>query len=85
MSKELAIEVKDVSISYRILNNISIRSTLFHKKTRDEVFEAAKGVSFEIEKGGILGILFLLWLLELVLSRFLPGGPISCWWMKFFL
>lgn len=57
MSKELAIEVKDVSISYRILNNISIRSTLFHKKTRDEVFEAVKGVSFEIEKGGILGII----------------------------
>lgn len=57
MSKELAIEVKDVSISYRILNNVSIRSTLFHKKTRDEVFEAVKDVSFEIEKGGILGII----------------------------
>lgn len=57
MAKELAVEVKDVSISYRILNNISIRSTLFHKKTRDEVFEAVKGVSFEIEKGGILGII----------------------------
>lgn len=57
MSKELAIEVKNVNISYRILNNISIRSTLFHKKTRDEVFEAVKGVSFEVEKGGILGII----------------------------
>ncbi len=57
MSKELAIEVKDVRISYRILNNVSIRSTLFHKKTRDEIFEAVKGVSFETEKGGILGII----------------------------
>ncbi len=57
MTKDLAIEVKNVSISYRILNNISIRSTLFHKKTRDEIFEAVKGVSFEIEKGGILGII----------------------------
>ena len=57
MAKDLAIEVKDVHISYRILNNISIRNTLFHKKTRDEVFEAVKGVSFEVEKGGILGII----------------------------
>ncbi len=57
MTKDLAMEVKNVSISYRILNNISIRSTLFHKKTRDEIFEAVKGVSFEIEKGGILGII----------------------------
>lgn len=57
MAKELAIEVKNVSISYRILNNVSIRSTLFHHKTRDEVFEAVKGVSFEIEKGGILGVI----------------------------
>lgn len=56
MGQELAIEVKNVSISYRILNNISIRSTLFHRKTRDEVFEAVKNVSFDIEKGGILGI-----------------------------
>ncbi|MBE5822578.1 MAG: ABC transporter ATP-binding protein [Butyrivibrio sp.] len=57
MTKELAIEVKNVSISYRILNNVSIRSTLFHHKTRDEVFEAVKGVTFDIEKGGILGII----------------------------
>ena len=57
MSKEFAVEVRDVSISYRILNNISIRSSLFHKKTRDEVFEAVKGVSFAVEKGGILGII----------------------------
>ena len=57
MQNELAIEVKDVHISYRILKNISIRSSLFHKKTRDEVFEAVKGVSFIVEKGDILGII----------------------------
>ena len=57
MAKELAIEVKNVSISYRILNNISIRSSLFHHKTRDEVFEAVKNVSFAVERGGILGII----------------------------
>ncbi len=57
MSNEYAVEVSNVSISYRILNNISIRSSLFHKRTRDEVFEAVKNVSFAIEPGGILGII----------------------------
>ncbi len=57
MEKEYAIEVNDVSISYRILNNISLRSTLFHKKKRNEIFEAVKHVSFKVEKGGILGII----------------------------
>mgnify|MGYP002855475175 CR=1 FL=1 len=57
MARELAIEVKDVRISYRILNNISIRNTLFRKKEVNEVFEAVRGVSFEVEKGGILGII----------------------------
>lgn len=57
MAKEISIEVKSVSISYRILNNVSIRSSLFHRKTRDEVFEAVKNVSFEVEKGGILGVI----------------------------
>ena len=52
-----AIEVKNVSISYRILNSISIRKTLFHKKQRNEVFEAVKNVSFDVEEGGILGII----------------------------
>lgn len=57
MSEKYAIEVNNVSISYRILNNISLRSSLFHKRTRDEVFEAVKDVSFSIEPGGILGII----------------------------
>ena len=32
MANKYAIEVKDVSISYKILNNISIRSTFFSSK-----------------------------------------------------
>jgi ABC-type polysaccharide/polyol phosphate transport system ATPase subunit len=54
---ENAIDVKDVSINYRILNNISIRNSLFQKRKRDEVFEAVKHVSFSVEPGGILGII----------------------------
>ncbi len=56
-NRPVALEVKDVSISYRILNNISLRKTLFHKKERNEVFEAVKHVSFQVEEGGILGII----------------------------
>ena len=57
MAKDVSVEVNDVRISYRIMNNISIRSTLFHKKTRDEIFEAVKGVTFDVDAGGILGII----------------------------
>lgn len=57
MSKDIAIDVNAVHISYRILNNISIRSSLFHRQSRDEVFEAVRGVTFQVEKGGILGII----------------------------
>lgn len=56
MTGNYAIEVDNVSISYRILNNVSIRNSLFHKRQRDEVFEAVKNVSFKVEKGGILGV-----------------------------
>ena len=55
--KKIAIEVKDVCINYRILNNVSVQKSLFKKKVRDEVFEAVKNVSFEVEEGGILGII----------------------------
>ncbi len=55
--RENAIEIKNVSISYRILNNVSLRKTLFKKKQRNEIFEAVKNVSFEVEEGGILGII----------------------------
>lgn len=52
-----AIEVKDVCISYRILNNTSVRKSFLKKKRREEVFEAVKHVTFSVEEGGILGII----------------------------
>lgn len=55
--RKIAIEVKDVCINYRILNNVSVQKSLFKKKVRDEVFEAVKHVSFKVEEGGILGII----------------------------
>ena len=56
MAREAALDVNDVSISYRILNNITIRSSLFHKKRQDEIFEAVKDISFSLDQGEILGI-----------------------------
>ncbi len=52
-----AIEVRNVSIYYQILNNVSIRKSFFKKKERNIMFEAVKDVSFSVEKGGILGII----------------------------
>lgn len=55
---EIAISVKDVKIRYRFLKKISLIKSMFsfNKLAKTEYFEAVKGVSFEIEKGQILGI-----------------------------
>lgn len=55
---ESAISVKDVKIKYRCLNQISLLKALMNPKnfSKTEYFEAVKGVSFEVEKGKILGI-----------------------------
>ena len=53
-----AISVKDVKIRYRCINKISLLKAILSPKTfsKAEYFEAVKGVSFEVEKGKILGI-----------------------------
>lgn len=55
--KELAIEVKNVCINYRIMKNVTVRHNLFKKRSHEEAFEAVKSVSFTVEKGDILGII----------------------------
>ncbi|MBQ4645498.1 MAG: ABC transporter ATP-binding protein [Clostridia bacterium] len=54
----VAISVKDVKIRYRMLNKVSFFRALMspNKFTKTEYFEAVKGVSFEVPKGQILGI-----------------------------
>ena len=61
---EVAITVKDLVIRYRKLNNYSIKKQLLSrfsgKKKKDKktgTFEAVHGVSFEVPKGEILGII----------------------------
>lgn len=56
-NKNNAIEVKDLSISYRGLKKMSIKRSLKHiLKMKKDVFEAVKGVSFDVTKGEIMGI-----------------------------
>ena len=55
--KKYAIEVKDLKIRYRCLNKMSIKQSLFKlKKSNMEIFEAVRGISFNVPKGEIMGI-----------------------------
>lgn len=52
-----AIEVKDVKITYKCVKSLSMRKSLFHlRKSKLEVYEALRGISFEVKKGEIMGI-----------------------------
>ncbi len=56
--KELAIKVENLRIRYKSLKSYSIKKNLLHlKKSKKEDFEAVRGISFEIPKGQILGVI----------------------------
>ncbi len=57
MEKEIAITVKDLHVTYRGLKKTSIRASWTKLNKRIELYHALKGVSFEVEKGKILGII----------------------------
>ena len=51
-----AIEVKDLKITYKCVKSLSMRKSLFHlRKSKLEVYEALRGISFEVKKGEIMG------------------------------
>ncbi len=53
-----AIEVRDLHISYKTIRAKSIKQTLFSlKKSSSDRFEAVRGVSFDIKKGEIVGLI----------------------------
>lgn len=56
---EPAITVKELFINYKYANKRSLTNALkFWKKNKDEKsFSAVRGISFEVPKGGILGII----------------------------
>lgn len=57
VKKNIAVTVDNLHISYRGLKKTSIRASWHRLKDKVEVFEALKGVSFEVEEGKILGII----------------------------
>jgi len=55
--RDIAISVRNLHICYRGLKKTSIRSSWMRMKDKVEIFEALKGVSFDLEEGKILGII----------------------------
>ena len=57
-NRELAIEVKNLSITYKSMKAYSIKRNLLKLKKVDvKEFQAVKDVSFQLEEGQILGII----------------------------
>lgn len=56
-NKKIAITVDNLHIRYRGLKKTSIRASWTKLKDKVDIFEALKGVSFEIEEGKIMGII----------------------------
>ena len=57
MQEENAIGVRNLHIRYKCLHNMSIRRSLFKlRKNKADVFEAVKGISFDVKKGEIVGL-----------------------------
>lgn len=55
--KDIAVEVRDVQIVYKVMKNFSIQRNLLKRNAEAaEMFEAVKDVSFTVNKGEILGI-----------------------------
>jgi len=55
--RDIAIEVNDLSIHYRGLQSYSIKQHLLRfRPNKTEVFEAVKHISFQVEKGQIIGL-----------------------------
>ena len=58
MKNNIAIEVKNLYVTYKGLKKMSIKNSLLHFNfNRIETFDALKDVSFEVKKGEILGII----------------------------
>jgi ABC-type polysaccharide/polyol phosphate transport system ATPase subunit len=56
-TKKISVSVNNLHIAYRGLKKTSIRASWKHMGNKIEIFQALKGVSFEIEEGKILGII----------------------------
>lgn len=57
IKKKIAVTVKNLHVNYKGLKKTSIRSSWKKIGDRANVYEALRGISFEIEEGKILGII----------------------------
>ncbi len=59
MSEQInAIEVRDLHVSYKSLKTLSIKKSLLRLgRNKKEVYHALKGVSFDVKKGSVVGII----------------------------
>lgn len=55
-SKEIAITVKNLDIMYKEVKSFSIKRGELKKISGAKVFHAVKNVSFDVQKGEIIGI-----------------------------
>ena len=56
-SNAIAIEIKNVTITYKLMKSFSIQRNLLRRDAeKAEEFEAVRKVSFQVERGEILGI-----------------------------
>lgn len=54
---ENAIEVRDLYVSYKSLKSFSLKNSLKHLgRNKKEVYQALKGISFDVKKGSVVGI-----------------------------
>lgn len=52
-----SITVRDLTITYRPLNKISVKKNFFHGRKKPDPFVAVNNISFDVKKGEILGLI----------------------------
>ena len=55
--KELALSIRDVEISYRIVKSLKVADLIRHREPAGKFFHAVKGISFDLRQGEIVGII----------------------------
>ena len=54
--KELALSIRDVEISYRVVKPLKVADLIRRREPADKYFHAVKGISFDLRQGEIVGI-----------------------------